>query len=87
VGEQDKDNSFKVMLKEMIPWNQILNVIAQFLISSLWEKPVLGNKSQCKETTTPALQCPKMGTKQSILTRDSFIRDSFTEDALLSAWD
>jgi len=33
------------------------------------------------------MQCPKLGTKQSILIWNSFIRDSFTEDALLSAWD
>jgi len=30
---------------------------------------------------------PAIGCAQSILMRDSFIRDSFTEDALLSVWD
>ena len=33
------------------------------------------------------VQHPKLGTKQSILMRDSFMRDLFTEVKLLSAWD
>jgi len=33
------------------------------------------------------LQYPKLGIQLSVLTQDSFIQDSFTEDTLLSVWD
>jgi len=33
------------------------------------------------------MQCPKLSTKQSVLMLGSFMRDSFTDDVLLSAWD
>ena len=52
----------------------------------------LHNKGCAFLTNSPLwkLQCPNLptiGYAQSILTRDSQGRDSFTEDTLLSAWD
>jgi len=42
---------------------------------------------RCKFHDRVHLQCPELGIQWSIITQDSFIRDSFTEHRLLNTWD
>ena len=93
-----EDNELEALLWLLLPPPPTTTLMAQVLLllafvasqNRWWQKMILvleGCALQEKEWKCNTLICLWCGYAQSILIWDSFIRDSFAEDALLSAWD